>query len=149
MLALLPNEWVDSEVRRSIARALGALGNHSPAPQLLALLQDTQMNRRVRRSIASALGALGDCSLVPPLLALLQDTQVHSYVRSSIAHALGALGASEEQIRVMAEILPGSDMLDPIYQALWKLSRQSGVRIYVSDNPDVKQVNVIRVSAEA
>ncbi len=68
-------------MRRSIASALGDLGERSVAPDLLRLLADQQGDQSVRRSIASALGELGERSVIPDLVRLLTDEQVDSYVR--------------------------------------------------------------------
>jgi len=149
LLILLRSEHVDTAVRRSIAIALGRLGEHSLVPRLLAMLSDQQVNPSVRRSIAATLGSLGNRSITFHLLALVRDTHMDPSVRRSITNTLSALGENEDHVRLLAELLPTSDIPDSIHRALWTLSRQFGLRIYISNSTDVRQVKVVSVFSEA
>ena len=78
----------DSNVRRSAARALGALGDLRTVEPLLRALESRGI--RARSGAALALGELGDIRAVEPLLTALEDS--HSEVRDSALNALRALG---------------------------------------------------------
>jgi len=68
---LLTGERLDSDVRVSIAGALGRLGERSIVPQLTVLLANKQLDWGIRASIAGALGRLGERSIATQLVALL------------------------------------------------------------------------------
>lgn len=53
---------------------------------------------------------------------------------------------SEDLVRVLAALLPISDIANSIHGVLWTLSRQLGLRIFVSDGSEGKQVEVVKMS---
>ncbi len=138
-------QQVDSFVRYNIAGALGALGDRSITSQLLGLLANEQVNSRVRNGIAGALGTLGERSIIPQLLGLLANKQVDSLVRRRIADTLGTLVTDEEVVHALAVLLFTSDVADNIHGTLWRLSRQIGVRIFLMNRPEGKQVEVVKL----
>jgi HEAT repeat protein len=91
LLALLPEEKIDPDVRASIAGALGILGEKSVVPQLLSLLPDERIDPAVRWRIVDALSSLGDQTIIPHLRALLPNEKIDSSVRWMVAEALEAL----------------------------------------------------------
>ena len=104
-------------------------------------------HRSVRSSIASALGQLGERSVAHDLVPLLSNEQIDGYVRSRIASALGMLTDDEMIVRSLAELISTSDIADDIHRALWSMSRQAGVSIYVSNGPKRKQVEIVKWSS--
>ncbi len=138
---MLADQQVKRYVRRSIASALGDLGELSVIPDLLRVLADKQEDPRVRQNIASALGKLGERSVVPELLRLLANQQVAQGVREIIAEAIAKLADSEQDARTLATLLPTSDIAESIYRALWTVSRRAGVRVFKADGG--KQFEVV------
>jgi HEAT repeat protein/energy-coupling factor transporter ATP-binding protein EcfA2 len=148
LLQMLPNERIDSFVRRRIAFALGTLGEPSVTPTLLQMLSNEQISLFVRQSIASALGTLGDGSVIPDLLQMLPEKLIDLEVRRSIAGAIGTLADDESTAHSLAERLQTSDIANDIHQALWKVSRRAGVRVFITDEPLSKKVEVIKRADE-
>jgi len=133
-------------VGTSIATALGTLGERSVVPDLLRLLSNQQLDDYVRRSIAAALGTLGDRSVAPDLLRLLSNQQLDPNVRTSIAQSLGILANDAESVRVMATVLPTSNIADSIHRALWTTSHRAGVRIFIIEGEHgEEQVEIIKL----
>ena len=75
-------------------------------------------------------------------MALLSNEQVDLSVRWSIGEILPALIENEEQVHILASLLPVLDIADSIYHALWALSRRLSLRIFVGNGPGDKQVEV-------
>jgi hypothetical protein len=98
----------------------------------------------VRRSIATAVGKLGEKGVVPQLMQMLPNEQIDSFVRRPIANALTSLLDDEKSVSVLAAMLPQSDIADPIHHLLWTVSRQIGVRIFISDGPEGKRIDVVK-----
>jgi HEAT repeat protein/GTPase SAR1 family protein len=144
LLRLLADEQMDKQVRSGIARTLGELGERSVIPDLLRLLADEQVDKQVRSGIARTLGELGERSIIPDLLRLLVDKQVDKQVRQRLADAVGTLANDEVTVRALAALLPTSDITDAIYRALWTVSRRTGVRIFTSDGPAGKQLEIVK-----
>ncbi len=144
LLPLLSNEQLASSVHGGIARALGMLGDRSVIPTLLSLLSNEQLASSVRGGIAWALGMLGDRSVIPTLLSLLSNEQLASSVRLFIAQALGQVVDDEANIRRLAELMQTSSVADDIHRALWTISRQVGVRIFMVDGPGGGRIEVVR-----
>jgi HEAT repeat protein len=80
---------------RSLAIALGLLGDPAVSSELVALLRTTRSGR-VRAASAIALGHVGDARAVDPLLALLRDAELSASVRLDAAVALGHLVEPDE-----------------------------------------------------
>ena len=133
-----------TQIRELASRTLAEIRETSVASQLLGVLSNEQVNSSVRESIAEALGTLGDRSVIPQLLGVLSNEQVDSSVRASIAWALGTLGENEEEIRNLAVLGLTSDIADSIHRTLWTMSRRLGFRVYVSDDPEAREVRVIK-----
>ena len=85
---------VDSDVRESIARALGAIGPEAKVavPALAAQLED--IDRAVRTACTKALGQIGPnaAAAVPRLIELFNDKDYG--VREAVCRALGQIGAA-------------------------------------------------------
>jgi HEAT repeat protein len=93
LVRLLSDERLHVFMRRSIADALGRLGERTVAGDLVQLLSDERLDAFVRWNIADALGRLGERSVAArAMVQLLSDERLHTYVRSKIAEALGTLG---------------------------------------------------------
>jgi HEAT repeat protein len=135
---LLGNKQIDLNVHKSIVSALGALGDGSVAHDLLRLLGNEQADPNVRGSIAVVLGSLGEHSIVPELLQMLSNTQINTLVRVSVASAIEALASDDASVRTLASLLQTSDIGAAIYDALWRVSRRAGARIFVTDSPASK-----------
>jgi HEAT repeat protein len=144
LVHMLPNEQIDASVRWQIAATLGNLGDKTIVPQLVQMLPNKQIDAFARRSIASALGTLGDKTVVPELVHMLPNKQIYTFVRQSIADALASLLDDERSVRDIAAILLQSDIANSIHRLLWTVSRQIGVRIFVSDGPGGKQLEVVK-----
>ena len=128
-------EHSDSDVRRSAADALGAIGSEAAISGLLKLVEHSDYYVRrsvayalgnigseaaisgllklvehsdyyVRWSAAGALGKIGDKKAIPGLLKLLEDS--NPYVRSSAADALGSIG-DDQAIPGLLKLLEDSD----------------------------------------
>ncbi|WP_333099968.1 HEAT repeat domain-containing protein [Microcoleus sp. Pol12A6] len=78
----------DSDVRSTVAYALGNIGDAPAIPGLLKLVEDSDSD--VRWIAADALGNIGDAPAIPGLLKLVEDPD--SDVRGMAAYALGKIG---------------------------------------------------------
>ena len=152
LLQLFSDEQPHPDMRVSITMALGMLGERSVASFLSQQLSNEQIPASVREAIASALGALGERSIAPDLLPLLSDEQIDRAVRKAIASALGTLSDDESAVRALAgfllqgseeAIVSISDTADSIHQALWKVSRRAGMRVFM-DDPLGKKIKVVK-----
>ena len=79
----------DARVRKSVAIALGSLGDPSATPALCGLLADA--DEGVRVLACQALGRIADESAVPALLERVHDASVE--VRSGVLFALASIAA--------------------------------------------------------
>jgi HEAT repeat protein len=95
----------NSDVRRSVAEALGKIGDARAVDTLIEALKDE--DSYVRASVAWALGEIGDARAVSALIEALRDED--SYVRGGIAKVLGNLGwePKSEEERVLYYIANG------------------------------------------
>jgi hypothetical protein len=134
-----------SLTQEQIAETLAEIGGTTINAQLVGLLANEQVDKYLRRGIAEALGSLGERSIIPQLLGLLANEQVDSGVRFSIAEALGTLVIDEEAVHALADLLFTSDIADRIHRTLWRLSRQIGVRIFLMNKSEDKQVEVVKL----
>jgi hypothetical protein len=154
LLQLLLNEHIDLGLRTSIVFALGRLGERSVVNDLLQLLFNTKVNLDIRLDIAYVLGDLGERSVVPKLLELLSAPQVSKpqfdrTMRERIIKSLGQLANDESTVRKLIPLLQNSDLTDEVYYALWKISRRARVRIFMTDGPADKQIEVIKQGTDA
>ncbi len=92
-------------VRRSAARALGAIGDAGAVEALVEVLKDE--DEYVRGSATSALGSIGDPRAVEALKEALKDED--EYVRRSAARALGAIGDAGA-VEALVEVLKGEEV---------------------------------------
>lgn len=141
---MLSNKQIDSDVRMSIAIILGERDDRSVIPSLLQLLFDQQIDPIVRERTAVALGNLGGSFLIPDLLQFFSNPKINWRIRRGIAKALGKLANDESTVRTLAELLQTSDIADDIHQALWKVSRQAGVRAFMIDGPAAKEIEIVK-----
>jgi hypothetical protein len=51
----------------------------------------------------------------------------------------------QETVQALAPLVFTSDMTGTIHRTLWTLSRQLGLRIYVTDGPEGKRVEVMNL----
>src|SRR5947209_14872435 len=130
MLQLLSDERLGVFVRRSIADALGRLGERSVAGDLVQLLSDEQLDVNLRSKIAEALGTLGERSVAGDLVQLLSDEQLDVNLRRSIASALAAYANDISIIEGLIESLQDKEISDSVYSALWTVSSRAGVWIF-------------------
>lgn len=144
LLELLPNEQANLWIRWNSAMALGSLGEESAVPHLLALLPNEQIDEAVCWSSVAALEMLSDQSIIPQLLTLLPNKQINSSIRARMVSIFPTLVESEEQVCALAELLPGSDIANRIHRALWTISRQLGLRIYLRDDL-AQKVEVVKL----
>ena len=85
LVQLLSDERVHAFMRRSIADALGRLGERSVAGDLVQLLSDEQLDVNLRKSIANALAAYAnDISIIEGLIKSLQDKEISDSVYSAL-----------------------------------------------------------------
>ncbi len=100
LLPLLSDK--DSDVRYSVAEALGKLGNSSDRviDSLISKLSD--QNSSVRYNVAQALGELGNSTdrVIDHLISKLSDENSSS-VRSNVAAALGKLGKQSPKVKIL------------------------------------------------
>jgi HEAT repeat protein len=129
LVQLLTNEWLDADLRMSIADALGMLGERSVAGELVQLLADEQLDVNVRRAIAIALGKLGERSVAArALVQLLSDQQQDTFVRRSITGALGTLGersVARDLMQLLSDERLDVDLRWSIADALGRLGERS------------------------
>ncbi|NEU81863.1 HEAT repeat domain-containing protein [Nostoc sp. UIC 10630] len=107
---ILKDKTVDSNVRSSVAVALGNLGEVAKpyVKDILDFLKDKNVDSNVRYGAAVALGNLGEVAkpYVKDILDFLTDKTVSSLVRSSAAKALGNMGeAAKLYIKDILDIL--------------------------------------------
>lgn len=81
---------------------------------------------------------------MPQLLSLLANGRVEWSVRESITGVLAILINKEEDVRLLANLLIGSDIADNIYRALWTTSRRVGVRVLVRNEAGKERLEVVR-----
>jgi NACHT domain len=136
-----------SLTRQQMAETLFSIGGAEINKHLLMLLSNRQINRDVRSSIASALGQLGERSVAHDLVPLLSNKQIDTSVRTRITVALGMLINDEMIVHSLAELISKSDIADDIHRVLWSMSRQAGVRIYLSDGPKGKHLEIVKWSS--
>jgi len=108
------------------------------------LLTSGLVDSSVRMSIADALEGSGERSVVTELLGLLANGRVEWSVRESITGVLAILINKEEDVRLLANLLIGSDIADNIYRALWTTSCRVGVRILVRSEAGKERLEVVR-----
>jgi HEAT repeat protein len=130
MVQLLSDEWLDVDLRRSIADALGRLGERSVARDMMQLLSDDRLDADLRWSIAIALGRLGERSVARDLVRLLSDEQLDVDLRRSIASALAAYATDISIVEGLIKSLQDKEISDSVYSALWTISRRAGVWIF-------------------
>ncbi len=130
--------------RVEIAGILGDLGDNSIVPDLLQLLSDAQIETPIVQRITKVLGNLGDNSIVPDLLQLLSNSQLEIDLRRDITNTIGKLADDESTTRTLAELIKTSDVADDIHQALWRVSHRAGVRVFISDSPAGKQIEIVK-----
>ena len=136
LVRLLSDENLDKDVRGSIAVALGKLGERAVAPDLVSLLSDEKLNISVRMNIVDALGNLGERAVAPDLVRLLSDEKLDTRVRLSIVDALGNFADDDRTAYALASILESSDMKNTAYNALWKISRRAGLRVFILETQE-------------
>ena len=94
LIGILKNPSEEEELRASIARALGKMGNLVDVPILLSLLKDSSL--LVRLHVCNALGKIQDLSCAKDLGKLaLTDPEPH--VRRAAIKALGQIGGAESR----------------------------------------------------
>lgn len=98
------------------------------------------------KHMAEVLVEIGGAAVQTQLVALLSNEQVSASVRESIASVLPTLVDNEEEVAVLAALLPTSDIADSIHSALWTLSRRLGLRILVSNGSEEKHVSVVKLN---
>src|SRR5207244_4350131 len=82
---LLSDDRLHPFIRRKIVDALGALGEHSVAGDLVQLLSDERLAVNLRRSIASALAVYANnISIVEGLIKSLQDKEISDSVYTAL-----------------------------------------------------------------
>lgn len=92
LLAVLPNQSVNADIRARICWILAQLGDKRAVPALLVSLRDQDPD--LRSVAAKSLGELGDKQAVQTLItALSEDENVE--VRVAAAYALGLLGDNQ------------------------------------------------------
>jgi HEAT repeat protein/GTPase SAR1 family protein len=143
LLPLLQDIRQDKTLRRQCAFALGQLGDHSLVPKLLSMLEDSNIDEFIQGEIAVALGQLGASSVVPRLIYLLQNTH-NKILRENIISAIGQLADQQSTVIALSELLQQPDIADKTHQALWKISRRAGVRVFMIEDPYGKHVEVFR-----
>jgi HEAT repeat protein len=94
----------DSDVRRSVAEALGKIGDSRAVDALIEALKDEDSN--VRENVAEALGEIGDARAVDALIEALRDED--SDVRIRVAEALGEIGDARA-VEALIEALKDED----------------------------------------
>jgi len=75
---------------------------------------------------------------------MLANEQIEKNVRENIARTVGVLGHDETIIQSLAELLPDSDIAGVIHSTLWTLSRRVGVRIFMVEGADGKQIKIAK-----
>lgn len=80
-----------TQVRCSIADALGVAGDRSVMPELRRLHDNSLLDFSIRWHITVALAALGEPEVITDLLPILADEKYSKEMRREIAEALGAL----------------------------------------------------------
>jgi HEAT repeat protein/GTPase SAR1 family protein len=141
LFPLLQDIRQDKTLRRQCAFAIGQLGDHSLVPKLLSMLEDSNIDEFIQGEIVVALGQLGASSVVPRLIYLLQNTQ-YKILRENIISAIGQLADQQSTIHALSELLQQPDIADKTHQALWKISRRAGVRVFMIEDPYGKHVEV-------
>jgi HEAT repeat protein/DNA-binding phage protein len=129
---------VDGYVRANAAYVLGVLSNTEAIPILLQALK-TDQHVWTRRLSAYALGSIGSAEAIPALLQAF-NTDEDSWVRWHAAEALGKTGdetaipSLEKALRDEEyELLQGKKVKDAAFEALEKISRRVGRRIFPDD----------------
>jgi hypothetical protein len=111
--------------------------------RLFGVLSSTRCSL-TQEQAASTLAEIGGKLVNTQLMHLLANEQLDSHMRRRFAEALETLGADEETVQALAPLLFASDMADTIHRTLWTLSRQLGLRIFVTDGPAGKRVEVVK-----
>ncbi len=144
LVRIIGDERVNKALRSLLVYDLGELGERSVAPQLVQLLTNNSLDWEVGQTIAYALDELGERSVVPQLVKLLEGTQLDLFISKRIADALTQLVNDEETVHTLAAILLTSNIADSIHRMLWTLCHKVGVRIFVTDGPAGKQLEVVK-----
>lgn len=112
--------------------------------QLFVLLQ-TSPYTLTQEQAATTLVEIGGTIVLSQLVSLLSKKHVSSSVRTRIASILPALIENKEQVWTLVALLPASDIANDIHRTLWSISCQLGLRIVISDGPEGRQVEVVRL----
>jgi len=111
----------NSDVRRSVAWALGVIGDARAVSALIKALKDENSVIRIR--VAEALGKIGDARAVDALIDALRDW--NRDVRESVAWALGEIGDARA-VEALIEALKDevSDVRENSIDALVKIAKK-------------------------
>ncbi len=110
----------------------------------MELIANKKISENVLGKIAEALGHLGEKSLAGELVRLLTNEQIGRSVRGSIAGTIETLAHDETVVQSLAKLLPNSDIAKIIHRVLWTLSRRFGVRIFMVNGADGRQIRVAK-----
>ncbi len=117
-------EHSDSDVRQSVANALGAIGSEAAIHELLKLVEDA--DRKMRWRVADALGKIGAEAAIPALLKLLEDLDTN--VRWRAADALRQIG-TEAAIPELFKLVEdsNSDVRQSAANALGQIGTEAAI----------------------
>lgn len=136
------NQQVDLKLRSRITEVMHSVEERSP--ELVQLLANKQIALEVRGRIAETLSQLSEHSVIPELIQLVSDKQIDLDVRTLIAEAIGTMVKNEEDIYAFATLLQISDVANAVHQALWTASRRVGVRIFMIDGLEGKELKIVK-----
>lgn len=87
----------DVEIRKEIARVLGALGDKASIPLLVAAIKDAKTPEAVRDESLAAVEAIGDDAALKALLGILEAGALDTEKQPRLIAALGRFKTSEAQ----------------------------------------------------
>ena len=116
-----------SFVRAKMADLLASLGDSTVAGELLSFLWNEQAEPSIRARAADALSALNLSGLVTDIRALVADERVSPLIRGRAARCLAQ---DKNGVAWLVELLDRKDIEEEVYRALYRASRQAGVRVF-------------------
>jgi hypothetical protein len=116
-----PQKWLEEALQGAAAVLDSA--------QLVRLLKSRSLEPDGRIMLARALAQEGKTELVPALCTLLNNPIVLQEVRRALCETIGALASDRPTVELLIGLLPGSDIPDDLYQALWQVCRRAGVTV--------------------
>ena len=129
MMLLLQDENLSISARLRMANLLADIGDSTVAYRLLSFIRDEHVDSLLRARAADTLSTLELNGLTGQIRTLVGNEQVDSLVRSRLVYCLVQ---DENGATWLVELVGREDIGEESYLALYRASRQTGVRVFAT-----------------